>query len=117
MQVVAKKHRIDFKGQVPDSIVKYIIRKFGKKNVTVIDDDYVDYFETDFHKKMEAERTPGKTLRLYRQRDGLTQKELADKLGIYTQHVCNMEKGSRTITVDMAKTLAELFDSDYKMFL
>ena len=117
MQVVAKKHHIDIHGQIPDGLIKIIEKKYGKKNVTVIDDDFVDVTETEFYKKMKAERTPGRTLRAYRQRDNLTQAALAKKAGVYAQNISNMEKGSRTITVELAKRFAEIFGASYKIFL
>ena len=117
MQVVAKKHRIDIRGQIPEPVIKYIIKKYGKRNVMVINDDVIDIRETDWFKKMEAERTPGKMLRAFRQRDMLSQRDLAARLGIYKQNVSGMENGSRPISVEMAKTLAEYFDTSYKLFL
>ena len=117
MQVVAKKHHIDIKGQIPETVIKYIVKKYGKKDVTVIDDEAVDFREMEWFKKIEAERTPGGTLRAYRNRDRLSQGELAARLGIYKQNVSGMENGSRPISVEMAKKLAEFFNTSYKRFL
>lgn len=49
--------------------------------------------------------------------EGWTQRELAQRLNIKQQHVSEMENGKRTITVKMAKELAQVFGTGYKTFL
>jgi len=63
------------------------------------------------------ESSPGNRLRGLRTREGLTQKEFAKRLGILQHHVSEMEKGTRTITVEMAKRFDKTFDIDYRVFL
>jgi len=60
---------------------------------------------------------PGMALRGLRTREGLTQKALAGRLGIRQHHVAEMEKGTRNISVDMAKLLGAEFNISYKVFL
>lgn len=52
-----------------------------------------------------------------RHREGLTQSELAKKLGTNQANVSNMEHGKRPIGKGMAKKIGELFDIDYRYFL
>lgn len=59
----------------------------------------------------------GLYLRGFRQREGLTQKELAEKIRAKQPHICAMEHGKRPIGKQTAKKFAELFDTDYRMFL
>lgn len=59
----------------------------------------------------------GLYLRGYRQREDLTQKELAEKIGAKQHHISEMEHGKRPIGKHIAKKLAEVFDVDYRMFL
>ena len=59
----------------------------------------------------------GTTLRGCRFRDGLTQKQLAEKLGIHQVHVSQMENGKRVIGKKMAQKLAKLFQTNYRLFL
>lgn len=59
----------------------------------------------------------GITLRGMRQRDGLSQGELADKIGAKQNHISEMESGKRTIGKAIAKKLAEVFNTSYKVFL
>lgn len=53
----------------------------------------------------------------FRKREGWTQKELAERLGIKQQHISEMESGKRSISVKMAKALATVFGTGYKVFL
>lgn len=57
------------------------------------------------------------TLRGLRYRDGLTQQDLAGKLGIYRHHISEMENGKRTIGKKLAKDLGKFFKIDYRFFL
>jgi DNA-binding XRE family transcriptional regulator len=117
MLVVVKTPHIEARGELAKSTIEHFIKKYGKRNVEVIDDDTEDVFKTDWFKKISANDSPGKTLRVYRTRDGMSQAELAKRLGIFKQHVSNMENGSRAISQEMAKQLGELFGISYKRFL
>jgi DNA-binding XRE family transcriptional regulator len=59
----------------------------------------------------------GITLRGLRQRDGLTQGELAEKIGSQQNHISEMEKGKRAIGKAIAKKLGEVFNTSYRVFL
>lgn len=63
------------------------------------------------------ERHPGVVLRGLRTRDGLTQSELAKKTGMLQSHISEMEKGTRPIGKTVAKKFAQVFNTDYKVFL
>jgi DNA-binding XRE family transcriptional regulator len=60
---------------------------------------------------------PGSRLHGLRVREGLTQKDLAYKLGIRQHHVSEMEKGKRAIGLEMAKRISSMFDVSFKAFL
>jgi DNA-binding XRE family transcriptional regulator len=60
---------------------------------------------------------PGSRLLGLRVREGLTQKDLADKLGVRQHHISEMEKGKRAIGLEMAKRISSMFDVSYKAFL
>lgn len=61
--------------------------------------------------------TPGELLRGLRAREGLTQKQFGEKLGISQRHVSDYEKNIRNISVNMAKRIEEKFGIGYKVFL
>ncbi len=63
------------------------------------------------------ERHPGVVLRGLRNRDDLTQAELAKKTGMLQSHISEMENGSRSIGKTIAKKFAQVFNTDYKVFL
>jgi len=63
------------------------------------------------------EAHPGMAVRGYRFRDGLTQEDLADRLGVAQTRVSEFESGKRRISVAMAKRLSAVFDIPYRAFL
>jgi len=63
------------------------------------------------------ERHPGTVLRGLRNRDDLTQAELAKKTGMLQSHISEMENGNRSIGKTIAKKFAQVFNTDYKVFL
>lgn len=63
------------------------------------------------------EGDPAMALRGLRTREGLTQAQFAERLGISQTRVSEMEHGVRRISVDMAKRIAKTFHTSYKVFL
>ena len=63
------------------------------------------------------EAHPGMVLRGFRGRDAMTQKALAEKLGITQNRVSEMESGGRPISRRMAAKLGALFEVPPKAFL
>ena len=62
-------------------------------------------------------QTAGYYLRLYRQRAGLTQAELAEQTGIRQHHLSEMEHNKRPLGKTNAKKLANILDCDYRKLL
>lgn len=56
-------------------------------------------------------------LRAYRHREGLTQKQLAERSGIPQHHISEMENGKRGIGKERAKALAQALNCDYRLLL
>lgn len=52
-----------------------------------------------------------------RHKAGLTQKALADQIGVKPHHISEMEHGKRPIGKNMAQRFAKIFDVDYRLFL
>lgn len=60
----------------------------------------------------------GLSLKGARNREGLTQRQLADATGIPQRHISEMESGKRQIGRERAKKIADaLHVSDYRVFL
>jgi len=70
-----------------------------------------------FKKELKKYGESGLMLSGCRHKAGLTQKEVADKLGISQNHISEMENGKRTIGKVMALRFAKLFNADYRKFL
>lgn len=61
--------------------------------------------------------TPGSILRGARGLAGLTQAQLAEKIGVHKSNVSEMERDKRPIGKDMARRLGEALGMSYKVFL
>jgi DNA-binding XRE family transcriptional regulator len=111
---------INIKGDIPQKIITMLKEEYGN-NVHVTkdeDDEYVDVFETDWYKKINAEKTPGDNMKIYRKIHKITQENLGEMLGgIPKQHVSNMENGSRPISKVTAKRLAKIFNVSIERFI
>lgn len=68
-------------------------------------------------KDIFGEITPAQVLRGLRHREGLKHKDLATALGISPAHLSAMEHGRRPIGKEMAKRLAKVLRTSYKVFL
>lgn len=60
---------------------------------------------------------PGTYLAGGRHREGLTQRQLAEKCGLPQRHISEMENGKRPIGKENAKKLAAALNADYRAFL
>jgi len=60
---------------------------------------------------------PSVALRGARHKESLTQKELAELIGISQHHISEMENDKRPIGKDMAKKLSEVLHISYRVFL
>jgi antitoxin component HigA of HigAB toxin-antitoxin module len=60
---------------------------------------------------------PGKALAGLRAREGLTQRQMAESLGISQSRLSELERGVRRITIDMAKKAAEMYGISHRSLL
>ncbi len=70
-------------------------------------------FKSEYEKHSKA----GYTLKSYRSKHALTQKELAKLVKVNQHHISEMENGKRQIGKEIAKRFATLFKIDYRVFL
>lgn len=91
-------------------LVNYIKSTFPEDTLTP--DEAFKHLNDEYTK-------PGALLQGYRLKAGLTQEELAEKLGKEVQqaHISSMENGSRAISRKMAQRLAEILNTNYRRFL
>lgn len=52
-----------------------------------------------------------------RHREGLTQKQLSEKINVKQSNISLMERGLRAIGKNVAQRLAKVFNTDYRLFL
>ncbi len=80
-------------------------------------EESLNYFETDFAKKMDKLSGPSDAIRIYRENRGLTQEELGKKIGVSKNYVSDWENGHRTVSKDKAKLLGQLFGISSEYFI
>jgi DNA-binding XRE family transcriptional regulator len=123
MQVVVKTPRIEISihgMEIPPRLIGVLKEEYGEDLRVTQDegDALVKATETQWYKKTKAKMTPGDYLRIYRENKGLTQSMLGEQLGgIPRQHISNMERGHRSISLKIARKLAKLFDAPIEKFL
>jgi len=112
MQAVVKTPHTEIRvnGLIPPKLLALLKAEYGSKLKISDDETAGDVFATDWYKSTKAGMTPGLVMRHYRQMGGMTQAQLAEKLSIPRQHVSNMERGQRPISLATARRLAALFD-------
>ncbi len=119
MQVVVKKPHIRLEGEISGSLVKFLRDQYGE--IEVIEDEdneLVEVINSDWYRSIRETITPGENVRTYRQMHGMTQDQLAEKLGNLTrQNISNMENGQRSISKNVAKKLATLFEVSIEKFM
>ena len=119
MQVHVKSPRtkINIEGPISNKLLQVLKEDFGSKVIISDDDEYVLATETEWYKKTKARMKPGDHMRAYRVSRGLMQSQLGEKLGISKQNVSDMECGRRSIGKEVAKKLAEIFNTSVEKFL
>jgi DNA-binding XRE family transcriptional regulator len=106
-----------FKASTPARVLQDVRMKYA---IYLEDDpdDYVDYFETDFAKRMEARMTPAKSLGILREAHGWSQARLAAEVGgVSAKRISDWENGRRAISKEFAKKLGKLFNFPADKFI
>lgn len=119
MQVHVKTPRtkINITGSVSKKLLRVLKEDYGDR-VIIEDDEWIDITDTAWYKKTKAGMKPNDYMRVYRESRGFTQDQLGKKLGgISRQNISGMEKGRRPIGKEVAKMLAEIFNTSVEKFL
>ncbi|MBN8532126.1 MAG: helix-turn-helix transcriptional regulator [Alphaproteobacteria bacterium] len=116
----------------PTEEVTIVFKGLGNKPLTyalprVVGEELHAYLVTRTKDSVPAEKVlpeladdtlrPAAMLRGLRYRENLTQKALADTLGIRQHHLSEMETGKRPIGKEMARKLAKILRTDWRIFL
>lgn len=100
--------------EVAGKVYKTICQLLELANIQIVNDEGEETFSVD---DVIPDRSPAMALRGLRVKEGITQKELAEKIGITQTRVSEMEKGKRTISKAMARRLEDAFGMSYKLFI
>jgi len=106
---------VDLSVRVPDSHAERIQRAL--ENILALIDVPAKEEELVSWDEAIPAAVPGELLQAARYREDLTQKQLAEIVGVTRSNISDMERGKRTITPDMAKRLAKALNTSYKNFL
>jgi DNA-binding XRE family transcriptional regulator len=123
MQAVVKTPHIKINVQgdiIPTKLLFFLKEEYGNKVKFVEEesDKLVNALNTQWYRDIKTATTPGDYLRIYRERNGLTQTKLGEMVGcVPRQHISNMEKGGRPISLKTARKFAAIFDVPFEIFL
>lgn len=118
MQVQERAHRIDvtIEGTGAEAVADAIRRSYP--NAVVLDDDEsVRWDDTELAADIRSRKTPGKILRAYRERAGLTTMQLAEQIGTRYPNISAMENDRRSIGLSIARKLGNALGFDFKKLL
>jgi ribosome-binding protein aMBF1 (putative translation factor) len=94
-------------GEHASELVEWIRKKYDVDILTEeVDEEYVSIENTEYWREMEKNRV-GNLLAGARLKAGLTQAQLAEKLGIRQNMVSDYERGRRSYSDAMAKRLSK----------
>ena len=122
MQAVVKTPRIEIsiKGEISEKLLSVLEEEFGS-NIQLSEEDdgeTVSVFETGWFDEIKSKIKPGENLNMYRTNHSLTQAKLGEMLGgLPRQHISNMERGIRAISVKTARKLSNIFKVSIDKFL
>ena len=125
LAVVSQPHTDGFwmEGDLPSDLLDSLRERFGDALwVDGEDDDGdegdpVDFHDLDWFKEIEPTLTPASNLKFYRELNHLTQKDLAEMLGVGRKYVSDMEHERRPISLNMAKAISEALDAPLGRFI
>ena len=108
MLALVKKPRIEIslQGENVEEVIEWIKKKYEVSILTSEKTDSVSIEETDFWKEMQSNRI-GNLLAGARLKAGLTQAQVAKKLGVRQNMVSDYERGKRRLSPSMAKRFAK----------
>ncbi len=102
--------------QVPKETARAVLVLL--KGAAGFDEQSVFASESETIQRLDAKYTrPGVCLQGARAKEGLSQVELAEKIGITQSNLSKMELGNRPIGKAMAKRIASILKVDYRIFL
>ena len=117
LALVKKPHiELSIQGEHADELISWIRKKYDITILTESDvTDRIPVEETDFWKEMQSNRI-GNLLAAARLKAGLTQKQLADRIGLRQSMISEYERGKRRLTKEMGEKLSSALKVNPKHF-
>jgi DNA-binding XRE family transcriptional regulator len=107
-----------FIAATPKHILRDAKSRYKEFIVEVEEDPLEDYFQSDFHKMVEARMTPGLRLKTGREAHGWSQARLAEEIGgVSAKRISDWENGRREISKEFAKKLSKIFGLPAERFI
>lgn len=106
---------LSFKRTTPRKILSEVRKKY--ETYLNDDEDLIPIAATPWYKKMSKEMTPAKYLKTCREIAGYSQARLGALAGVPASRISDYETGQRTISKEMAKKLAEVFETSPAEFI
>jgi len=118
MRVVEKTRHIDVNvvGSGAEAVAA-LIRAALPHATIAEEEEYEDWEGSDLQKELKAITTPGKLVRAYRVRAGMTLVELAEAIGTKYPNLSAIENDRRAVGLAMARKLGEVLGVDYRKFI
>ena len=101
---------------IPKAVLAFLDALFPDHVRIDDDEDLVAVEDTDWYNRAKSRMTPAKALKIMRTNAGLTQMKLAEKIGMAKQNYNALERGTRPISMMVAKKLADALGTSYTMF-
>jgi len=105
-----------FRSKTPARIIKRVEKEYADYLIDG-DEELVDISSTEWYKKMENKMTPGKMLKTLREVKELSQAKLGKIIGTLGSRVSDYETGQRSISKEVAKKLAAIFNVSPAVFI
>ncbi|WP_460053615.1 helix-turn-helix domain-containing protein [Spirochaeta dissipatitropha] len=113
-----KKPHIEISGDsIPEELIHFLKSHYQDIEIIADDEQALDITDTEWYQEMKENSSPGSTLKRYRRRAEMSQRELAEKLEMVKQNISAMEKGRRGISKRTAHKLAEIFQVSPARFI
>ena len=112
LALVKKPHiELSIQGEQIEELIAWIKEKYDVTILTDPQNESIPIEETDFWKEMQSNRV-GNLLAAARLKAGITQKKLAESVGIRQSMISEYERGKRRLTKDMGKKLSSVLNID-----
>jgi DNA-binding XRE family transcriptional regulator len=119
MLVVEKTRRIrvNLTGRGAATVAAIVKDHLPKAVLLDDNEEAVEWKNTSIAKEIRAAKTPGKLVRAYRTRAGMTIISLAKAVGTKYPNISAIENDRRVVGLAMARKIGRIFHVDYRKFI